>query len=60
MILYHSPGSCSEGLTLLLHLSHLPHEICEVLLAKAEHLSPEFLHLNPKGKIPALVLPGVR
>lgn len=58
MILYHSPGSCSEGLKLMLQLAGLPFEVRTVLISKQEHRAAEFLALNPKGKIPALGLPS--
>lgn len=56
MILYHSPGSCSEGLKLMLQLAGQPFEIQTVLISKQEHRAAEFLAVNPKGKIPALRL----
>lgn len=57
MKLFHSPNSCSEGIRLLLAEAGAPYELVVTELAKGAHRSPEYLALNPKGKVPALVRP---
>lgn len=54
MILFHSPNACSEGIAFLLREIGVPHKVQVVNLAQKEQLSPAFLALNPKGKVPAL------
>lgn len=55
--LFHSPGSCSEGIAFLLRRIGMPHSIEDILLSRKDHQSPEFLARNPKGKVPALLRP---
>jgi len=60
MKLFHSPGSCSVGIRILLEEIGEPYQVLTVNLAKAEQKSPEYLAVNPKGKVPALVRPDGR
>lgn len=53
--LYHSAGSCSEGILLLLQETGTPFEIEPVDLKSRAQRSPDYLALNPKGKVPALL-----
>ncbi|CAM5280137.1 glutathione S-transferase [Frigidibacter albus] len=55
MTLFHTPGSCSDGILLLLEEAGLPYTITPVNLKAQDHKKPEFLRINPKGKVPALV-----
>jgi glutathione S-transferase len=57
MKFFHSPGSCSDGIALLLAETGAPFEVQRVNLAAGEQRSPEFLAQNPKGKVPALIRP---
>ncbi len=57
MKLYHSPGACSLGIRILLELTGAPYETAIVSLARGEQRKPEYLALNPKGKVPALLRP---
>lgn len=57
LTLFHSPNSCSEGIALLLRVIGTPHEVRALNLAKGEQKSPDFLALNPKGKVPSLMRP---
>lgn len=57
MKFYHSPGSCSEGILLLLKACGAQHELVTTDLKKGAHRDPGYLALNPKGKVPALMLP---
>jgi glutathione S-transferase len=53
---YMTPGSCSTGIHILLETLELPFEVTIVNLPAGDHRRPEYLALNPKGSIPALVL----
>jgi len=55
LTLYHSPGACSGGAHLALEESGLAYEIARVALADGQQRSPEYLRLNPKGRVPVLV-----
>ncbi len=55
LTLFHSPNSCSEGIAILLRVINAPHDVVTVNLAKRDHLTPDFLAKNPKGKVPALL-----
>jgi glutathione S-transferase len=55
--LYHSPGSCSLVVHVLLEELGVPFEVKRVDLVAKEHLGDEYRKLNPKGKVPALVTP---
>lgn len=51
----HSPGACSRVPLILLERAGVPYDLRIVRLQQGEHLSPEFLALNPKGKVPVLI-----
>jgi glutathione S-transferase len=53
--LYYAPNSCALASHLALELSGLPYEARRVDFAKNEQRSPEFLAVNPKGRVPALL-----
>jgi glutathione S-transferase len=53
--LYHNPQSRSTVVHYMLHELGEPFEIVPVDLQKKEHKTPEFLKINPMGKIPVLV-----
>lgn len=55
--LYHSPGSCSLVVHVLLEELGVPFEVKRVDLVAKEHLGDEYRKLNPKGKVPALATP---
>lgn len=57
MKFYHSPGSCSEGILLLLKACGAQYEMVSTDLKKGAHCEAGYLALNPKGKVPALMLP---
>lgn len=54
LTLYHNPQSRSTVAHTMLHELGEPFEIVPVDLQKREHKTPEFLELNPMGKIPVL------
>lgn len=58
IIIYHSPMTCSLASRLALLEAGLEHEVRYVRTYRDEHLSPDYLALNPAGKVPALSLDG--
>lgn len=54
---YMTPGSCSTGIHILLEELELPFEATILNLPAGEHRQPCYLVINPKGTIPALMLP---
>jgi len=58
LTLYFSPGASSMATHIALHEVGVPFETQLVSLAKKENLKPEFLAINPEGKVPTLVIDG--
>ncbi len=58
LTLYHQPGACSLASHILLEESGLAYETRHIDLAAGEHLSPDYLSINPKGRVPALAHDG--
>jgi glutathione S-transferase len=56
--LYGSPGACSLVSMIALEHAQIPYTLNNVILAKGEHKRPEYLAVNPKGKVPVLTLNG--
>lgn len=57
MILYYSPGACSQAPHILLHEIGLEHDARRVdLKAKRLEDGSDYLAINPKGAVPALQL----
>jgi glutathione S-transferase len=57
MILYYSPGACSQAPHILLHEIGLDHDAKRVdLRAKKLEDGSDYLQVNPKGAVPALQL----
>jgi glutathione S-transferase len=56
LTLFHSPGSCSNGILYLLNEIGMPHEVSVVNVLTGEQKTEAYLSLNPKGKVPALRL----
>ena len=58
MTLYFAPDTCARvPLTALEEIGH-PYSLEVVAFMKGQHRSPEYLALNPKGKVPSLVVDG--
>ncbi|WP_428427880.1 glutathione S-transferase family protein [Pararhizobium sp.] len=53
--LYFSPGSCSQASHIALEETGSAYEAERVDFGIQQQRSAEFLHLNPKGRVPALV-----
>jgi len=58
MILYYAPTACSLASHIALEEIGVPFEARRVDLAKGEQTSPEFLKVNPQGRVPALIVDG--
>lgn len=58
-VLYYSPGSASLVVHWLLIELDLPHRLERIDTAARQQRSPEYLALNPLGRVPTLVLDGV-
>ncbi|MFK7828717.1 MAG: glutathione S-transferase family protein [Congregibacter sp.] len=56
--LYAAPGTCARVTCIALEEIGLPFDYCPVVFMKGEHKSPEYKRLNPKGKVPCLVIDG--
>jgi glutathione S-transferase len=53
--LYFSPGSCSRVTMIALEEIGAPYETHLLAFMVGEHRQPDYLHLNPAGKVPTLV-----
>jgi glutathione S-transferase len=59
LILYHHPiSTCSQKVRLMLAEKGLEYESQVVDLSRAEHLTPEYLAINPNGVVPTLIHDG--
>src|SRR5678815_4787717 len=52
--LYYSPGACSLAPHIVLEEAKAPYTTQRVDLKGGEQRSPEYLKVNPKGRVPAL------
>jgi glutathione S-transferase len=52
--LYYSPGACSLASHMALEEAGADYEPVRVNFASAEQRTPEYLRINPKGRVPAL------
>jgi glutathione S-transferase len=55
IVLYHSPNSRSTGTLVLLEELGVPYELRAVNMRAGEQRQPEFLAINPMGKVPAVL-----
>ncbi|WP_142848444.1 glutathione S-transferase family protein [Telmatospirillum sp. J64-1] len=58
LTLYYSPGACSLVPHVALEETGAQFEAKPVYLRKGQHKQPEYLAINPKGKVPALDIGG--
>lgn len=55
--IFYSPGACSLASHIALAEIGAPYEAVRVNFAAGEQRSPQYLAINPKGRVPALVTP---
>ena len=55
LTLYYAPGTCALASHLALEHAGADYQAVRVDFARNEQRSPEFLRVNPKGRVPALV-----
>lgn len=55
--LYYTAGSCALAVRIALEEARCPYTLEHVDFASAQQRSSEFLAINPKGRVPALVVP---
>ncbi|MGY4827676.1 glutathione S-transferase family protein [Sphaerotilaceae bacterium SBD11-9] len=55
LTLYHAPGTCALASHIALEQAGARYEAVRVDFSRNEQRSPEFLRVNPKGRVPALV-----
>lgn len=53
--LFSMPGTCSRASHIALEESGLPYKVARIDFSKQEQSSEQFLAVNPKGRVPALV-----
>ena len=58
LTLYYSPGSSSMATHIALNEVGVPFELKLTELHRQENRTPEYLAVNPEGKVPALVIDG--
>jgi glutathione S-transferase len=58
LTLYFSPGACSMASHIALEETGESYEKKPTLLPKGEHKTEAYLKINPRGKVPALVVDG--
>lgn len=58
LTLYYSPGSSSMATHIALHEVGVPFELKLTALHRQENRAPDYLRVNPEGKVPALIVDG--
>ena len=58
LVLYYAPVACSLVPYVTLTEAKAPFEVRPVNMGKRQHFSPEYLKINPKHKVPTLVVDG--
>ena len=56
--LYYAPGACSFASHIALEEIGLPYETVKLDLAAGDQRKPEYLALNPRGRVPTVVVGG--
>jgi glutathione S-transferase len=55
LTLYYAPGTCALASHLSLEYAGAPYEAVRLDFKQQQQRSPEYLRINPKGRVPALV-----
>ncbi|CAN7453480.1 glutathione S-transferase family protein [Acidovorax sp. LjRoot117] len=53
--LFYAPGTCALAVHIALHEANAAHEVARLDFANSQQRSAEYLAINPKGRVPALV-----
>ncbi|MBV7543556.1 glutathione S-transferase family protein [Acidovorax sp. sic0104] len=53
--LFYAPGTCALAVHIALHEANAGHEVARLDFANSQQRSPEYLAINPKGRVPALL-----
>jgi glutathione S-transferase len=56
--LYYAPGACSFASHIALEETGLPYETVRLNLQQGDQRKPEYLALNPRGRVPTVVVDG--
>lgn len=56
--LYYAPGACSLASHIVIEETGFPYEAHKMNLVEGEQRNPEYLKLNPRGRVPAVVVNG--
>jgi glutathione S-transferase len=56
--LYYAPGACSFASHIALEEASLTYDTQKMNLAEGDQKKPEYLRLNPRGRVPTLVVDG--
>ena len=54
--LYYAPGACSLASHIVIEETGLPYEAQKMNLAEGDQKKPEYLKLNPRGRVPTVVV----
>lgn len=54
LTLYYTPGTCAQAVRIALHEAGADHQLVRVDFATGQQRTPEYLAVNPKGRVPAL------
>src|SRR5574343_573974 len=54
LTLYYTPGTCAQAVRIALHEAGAEHQLVRVDIAAGQQRAPEYLSVNPKGRVPAL------
>ena len=57
LTLYYTPGTCAQAVRIALEEAGAAHQLVRVDFAAGQQRTPEYLAVNPKGRVPALVTP---
>jgi len=55
LTLYYSPGSCAQASHIALEEAGASYDAVRIDFAASQQRSPDYLKINPKGRVPALV-----
>lgn len=56
--LYYAPGACSLASHIVIEEVGVPYEKQKMNLAEGDQRKPDYLRLNPRGRVPTLVVDG--